>query len=88
MRKLKILYIPKTTHFRLFEHFNFQHGQYALKKDFNKIYTGVFFNELVEHKALIFSYIRNYYRCFMGRKSVPNYPWFNCIDGVVEDVDS
>nr|DAZ18108.1 MAG TPA: hypothetical protein [Caudoviricetes sp.] len=24
MRKLKILYIPKTTHFRLFEHFNFQ----------------------------------------------------------------
>lgn len=71
-----------------FEHFTLQRGQYTLKKDFNKVYTEVFFNELVEHKELIFSYIRNYYRCFMGRKSVPHYPWFNFIGGAVEDVDS
>lgn len=70
------------------EHFTLIKGQYQLDKKFNKIYTEAFFNDLVLYKEHIFKYIRNYYRCFMGQKSVPNYPWFNFYDSEVVDVNS
>ena len=51
-------------------------GKFVLKKGKNSHYTKVFFNCIIEHKLTIFIYIQTYYRCFMGRKSTPNYPTF------------
>jgi len=50
---------------------------YYLKPEFRKIYTKVFFEAIIEHKSKIYKYIQQYYRCFMGKKSVNNYPVFN-----------
>lgn len=47
---------------------------YYLKMDFSKIYTQVFFEAIISNKSAIYKYIQQYYRCFMGRKSVINYP--------------
>lgn len=38
MRKLKILYVPKTTHFRHFEHFKFQSSGLGLSKLSNRYF--------------------------------------------------
>jgi CRISPR-associated endonuclease Cas1 len=50
---------------------------YYLKPELNKVYTRVFFEAIIAHKSSIFKYIQSYYRCFMGRKSVLQYPNFN-----------
>jgi CRISPR-associated protein Cas1 len=49
---------------------------YYLKPEFKQVYVKVFFNAIIEHKSAIYKYIQQYYRCFMGRKSVTNYPNF------------
>ena len=50
---------------------------YYLKSDFNKVYTKLFFEAIIEHKSEIYKYVQSYYRCFMGRKSNLMYPNFN-----------
>lgn len=50
--------------------------EYRLKREKAGEYYQVFYNALIEHRMEIFKYVQNYYRCFMGRKSVENYPEF------------
>lgn len=49
-------------------------GELRLKKDKRMDYYRVFFDALIEHKMDIFMFVQQYYRCFMGRKSVNDYP--------------
>lgn len=56
--------------------FQVQKGEYRLKYEKNTEYCRVFFDELIPYKTKIFNYVQSYYRCFMGRKSVNNYPKF------------
>lgn len=51
-------------------------GEYRLKLENNKKYSQVFFDSLVPYKTDIFRYVQSYYRCFMGRKAVDQYPNF------------
>ena len=37
----------------------------------------VFFDAMIPYKIAVFKYVQSYYRCFMGSKSVVNYPSFN-----------
>lgn len=50
---------------------------YYLKPEFKKVYVKVFFEAIINHKSEIYTYVQQYYRCFMGRKSVTNYPTFS-----------
>lgn len=52
-------------------------GEYRLKFEKNADYCKVFFDALIPYKAEVFKYVQNYYRCFMGRKSITQYPVFN-----------
>jgi len=49
---------------------------YYLKSEFNKAYTQIFFEAIIANKSTIYKYIQQYYRSFMGRKSVITYPNF------------
>lgn len=51
-------------------------GEYRLKLENNKVYSQVFFDSIVPYKSEIFRYVQSYYRCFMGKKSVEQYPKF------------
>ena len=51
-------------------------GEYRLKLDKNSIYHKVFFDALIEYKMEFFTYIRNYYRCFMRECPMECYPKF------------
>lgn len=51
-------------------------SEYHLKYEKTADYYRVFFDVLIERKTEIFKYIQNYYRCFMGCKSVTSYPEF------------
>lgn len=51
-------------------------GEHRLRYEKNGDYCRVFFDALVPYKAEIFRYVQSYYRCFMGRKSVNQYPHF------------
>src|SRR5690606_320150 len=57
-------------------HFEKKKGAYYLKSEFRSVYTKAFFEAIIQHKQPIYRYIQSYYRCFMGRKSVANYPMF------------
>lgn len=57
--------------------FELRKNSYYLKSEFRKLYTQTFFEAIINHKSEIYKYIQQYYRCFMGRKSVTNYPIFN-----------
>ncbi|NUM51772.1 MAG: type V CRISPR-associated endonuclease Cas1 [Flavobacteriales bacterium] len=50
---------------------------YYLKSEFKKVYVKVFFEAIINHKSEIYNYIQQYYRCFMGKKSVTSYPNFS-----------
>ncbi|HOT13993.1 MAG TPA: type V CRISPR-associated endonuclease Cas1 [Bacteroidales bacterium] len=52
-------------------------NEYVLKREKNSDYTHMFYDVLIEYKSDVFRYVRSYYRCFMQRKSVPDYPTFN-----------
>jgi len=60
----------KTEDFFLFK------NEYALKHEKNSEYTKMFYNTLIEQKTETFKYVRDYYRCFMQKKSTPEYPQF------------
>lgn len=51
-------------------------NEYHLKRERNGDYYHLFFEALIPYKLSIFKYIQSYYRCFMGRKSVIDYPVF------------
>lgn len=53
-----------------------QKGEYRLKFEKNSDYSKVFFDALIPYKTEVFKYVQSYYRCFMGRKSVTQYPIF------------
>jgi len=52
-------------------------GEYRLCYERNADYYKVFFDALIPYKAETFKYVQSYYRCFMGRKSVKQYPIFS-----------
>lgn len=54
--------------------FELERGEYRLKHAKAGEYYQVFYNALIEQRLEVFRYIQSYYRCFMGRKSVKNYP--------------
>lgn len=56
--------------------FELKKGEYYLKREKNKEYQKVFFDALIPYKKEVFLYIQSYYRCFMQRKSVKQYPKF------------
>lgn len=56
--------------------FQVQKGEYRLHYERNADYCRVFFEALIPYKMDIFKYVQSYYRCFMGRKSVKQYPIF------------
>lgn len=56
--------------------FQVMKGEYRLKYEKNSDYCKVFFDALIPYKNDIFKYVQSYYRCFMGRKSVNQYPTF------------
>ena len=56
--------------------FNCRKGEYFLKLEKNQDYYRVFFDALIPYKMEVFKYVQDYYRCFMQRKSVTNYPRF------------
>jgi CRISPR-associated endonuclease Cas1 len=58
------------------EDFNIIKGEYILKREKNSDYTKMFFEVLIEQKAEIFKYMRQYYRCFMQQKTSESYPKF------------
>lgn len=49
---------------------------YQLRRDKCPDYYRVFYNVLIEHKTEFFRFTQQYYRCFMGCKSVQTYPNF------------
>ena len=56
--------------------FDIHKGEYRLKIENNKVYSQVFFDSIVPYKSEIFRYIQSYYRCFMGKKDIGQYPKF------------
>lgn len=56
--------------------FIIQKGEYRLKYEKNGEYCHVFFDALIPYKTEVFKYVQSYYRCFMGCKSVNQYPVF------------
>ncbi len=51
-------------------------GEYQLEFEYKADYYKTFFEALIPYKMDVFKYVQSYYRCFMGRKSVPLYPTF------------
>ena len=51
--------------------------EYSLKYERCADYYRVYYDSLIVRKSDIFAYIQQYYRCFMGRKSVKSYPIFS-----------
>lgn len=50
--------------------------EYHLKHEKCSEYYRVFYDALTAHKSDVFKYVQGYYRCFMGRKSITDYPTF------------
>lgn len=57
--------------------FNKEKNEYRLRRDKASEYYQVFYNALIERRMDIFKYVQSFYRCFMGCKSVKNYPIFD-----------
>lgn len=51
--------------------------EYHLKYEKCADYYRVFYDELIARKMDIFKFVQQYYRCFMGCKSVKEYPIFD-----------
>lgn len=51
-------------------------GQYFLKTEKNKDYTRWLVQSILDHKEDIFSYVQEYYRCFIRGKPIEQYPVF------------
>lgn len=72
------LEIRKNMNYKKFtlDDFEIKQDRYYLKRSESKKYYKIFMKALADNKNEIFSYIRDYYRCFMGKKSVKEYPMF------------
>ncbi len=57
--------------------FTYSKGQYFLRIEENKKYTGWILHEIMKYKEEIFLYTQNYYRAFMRNKPISEYPFFN-----------
>ena len=57
--------------------FQVQKGEYRIRYERNADYCRVFFEALIPYKTEVFKYVQSYYRCFMGCKSIRQYPVFN-----------
>ncbi|NLK80969.1 MAG: type V CRISPR-associated endonuclease Cas1 [Bacteroidales bacterium] len=70
--------IRKSLKYKTFKKSDFEKkkGAYYLKSEYNKVYTKVFFEAIIQHKSDIYKYVQQYYRYFMGRKSSLTYPLF------------
>ncbi|MEQ9310052.1 MAG: type V CRISPR-associated endonuclease Cas1 [Balneolaceae bacterium] len=60
--------------------FREQKGQYFLKIEKNKAYTRWIIQGILAHKEDMFSYVQEYYRCFMRAKAIEEYPVFTLKD--------
>jgi CRISPR-associated endonuclease Cas1 len=58
------------------EDFEYNQGEYCLKRDKSREYSKLFFDALIKHKKEIFKYTQLYYRAFMNSKPANNYPLF------------
>ncbi len=58
------------------EDFNLFKNEFLLKREKNSDYSKLFYEILIEYKSDVFLYVRSYYRCFMQKKSTPEYPKF------------
>lgn len=58
------------------EHFDYRKGQFFLKPDKNKDYTKWLMQGILENKEDIFTYVQEYYRCFIRDKEINLYPVF------------
>jgi len=58
------------------EDFNLFKNEYVLKHEKNSEYCKMFYDVLINYKKDVFIYAREYYRCFMQKKSTPHYPRF------------
>ena len=56
--------------------FAIQKQEYRLKHERCADYYKVFYDALIERKSDFFKYVQQYYRCFMGCKSIKEYPIF------------
>lgn len=56
--------------------FKIEKREYQLKRERTADYYRVFCDALITRRTDIFNFIQRYYRCFMGRKSVVNYPTY------------
>lgn len=56
--------------------FREEKGQYFLKIEKNKDYIRWLIQSILEYKEDIFTYVQEYYRCFMRDKAIENYPIF------------
>ena len=56
--------------------FHIKKGEYILKREYNQEYYKIFFDVLVPYKTEVFLYVQKYYRCFMQRKAINQYPRF------------
>lgn len=70
--------IRKSLKYKTFKKSDFEKkkGACYLKSEYNKVYTKVFFEAIIQHKSDIYKYVQQYYRYFMGRKSSLTYPLF------------
>lgn len=71
--------IRKNLNYKKFQvkDFELRQERYFLRRSDSQKYYEVFFNDIIIYKNEIFLFVRQYYRCFMGRKSAPEYPIFN-----------
>ncbi len=56
--------------------FEIYNSEYQLKREKAKEYYKIFFDALIPYKKDVFSYVQNYYRCFMESKETDKYPMF------------
>jgi CRISPR-associated protein Cas1 len=56
--------------------FDIRQNRYYLKRSCSQKYYEAYYKEVIHYKNEIFLFIRQYYRCFMGRKSAKDYPIF------------
>ena len=71
--------VRKAFNRRQFSEKDFEHkdGEYQLCRARNGHYMQVFFDALIPYKSQIFTFVRDYYRCFMGGKTLSSFPTFN-----------
>ncbi len=53
-----------------------KNNQFFIKQEFNKNYSKLFLEEILENKEAIFLHIQKYYRSFMKEKNPEDYPKF------------